>query len=109
MISVGGLDDATVLVGEFDESLDRSWRRRDLLLDRNVFRGRRAEIAELPRLHQHAAFERADDLVVRLHGAIEPAAQVLEVSRHRRDAVVELLAELADVGRVLRNALFAPA
>jgi hypothetical protein len=47
MISVGGLDDATVLVGEFDESLDRSWRRRDLLLDRNVFRGRRAKIAEL--------------------------------------------------------------
>ena len=67
------------------------------------------EVHELARRHEHAGLERADALVVRADGLVELVADVAPMRGERRDAVVELPAELRDFLRVQRERLLAPA
>ena len=54
-------------------------------------------LLEPPRLRQHLPLERADRLVVGLDRAVERAAELRDVRAHRREPLVELPAEVADL------------
>src|SRR5688572_32518739 len=68
-----------------------------------------AELGKAPRLRRHVAFERADGGVVRAERIVERAADLLQMPDERREALVQLLAELADLRGVLRRRRLAPA
>src|SRR4029079_10293970 len=78
------------------------------LEDLRLLRGG-AELLELARRDEHAAFERRNRRVVAVARAIEALAHARHVVGHRREAAVQFLAELADLARVLRDAFLAPA
>ena len=68
-----------------------------------------AQLGELAGGHHDAALHRSGGLVVGFDGPIEPPPQIVHVHRHAAQAVVKLLAERADLLRIVRQLLLVPA
>ena len=67
------------------------------------------ELGELARPGKHRALERTDGGVVGTRGRLQRMANPVEMLDEGRNSIVELPAKLADLLRVLRHGLLAPA
>ncbi len=80
----------------------------DGLQFRNVLRHRRPQFGELAGRDQHAVFKRSNRLVVGFDRAVQVGADPGDVSGQLAQAVVQFLAQSADLLRIARQLLLVP-